>query len=699
MGGGSPELTSAPTGAVFLSYASQDAEVARRICDALRASGIEVWFDQSELRGGDAWDRQIRQQIHDCRLFIALISAHTEARDEGYFRREWKLAVDRTHDMAEKKTFLVPVVIDDTSERGASVPDKFHEVQWARLPGGNTPLLFVEHVWRVLSLEPSATSRPTATALPGFVPTTTARAPSWSKPAWLAMVVFAVGGACLVAERVWHSNHAREPLRVRPTASELATRANATPDNAVSFIPPPHSIAVLPFANLSGNPKQEYFSDGVSEELINALSHIESLQVVARTSSFSFKGQNVDVGTIARKLNVGTILEGSVRRAGNKVRITAQLINTVNGFHLWSEDYDRDLKDILALQTDIATAVARQLQVKLLGVEASSLELGETDNPLAYDAYLRAAHLMATADTLPDFQAGLAALNQVVTLDPGYAAALALRARALIDIAGFTEDRLTRKRLVDSAQRDAERAVALAPSLASAHIALGWFVRAVSHVDFSGAEQEMRRAIALEPGSAYVQCYYGAFQTYLGHFEEALTAARYATRLDPLNFRYRVSLSDDLYRARHFKEAVSAADDALSLTPDAHEPNAYRVLSYLGLGQFEQARKMCESRSVQLDDADRHYCLAIAYHALGNAMDAERELQELKSGDRDNSRAYVLATIYAQWRDRVSALHWLATADRAHNPDLAFLKVDWMLDPIRNEPEFREIERRLRIPS
>src|SRR5262249_43588232 len=151
MQGDSAQLVSTPTGAVFLSYASQDAEEASRICSALRAGGIEVWLDQSELRGGDAWDRQIREQIHDCRLFIALISAHTEARDEGYFRREWKLAVDRTHDMLEKKTFLLPVAIDATPERGAAVPDKFHEVQWTRLPGGETPPEFVARIRRLLS--------------------------------------------------------------------------------------------------------------------------------------------------------------------------------------------------------------------------------------------------------------------------------------------------------------------------------------------------------------------------------------------------------------------------------------------------------------------------------------------------------------------------------------------------------------------
>ena len=155
MQGEPPTKASTPTGAVFLSYASQDAGAAQRICQALRAAGIEVWFDQNELRGGDAWDHTIRDQIHDCRLFVPVISANTERRDEGYFRREWSLAVDRTRDMVHKRAFLVPVVIDGTSERGAAVPDKFHELQWTRLPGGDTPPAFVERIKRLLSPESS----------------------------------------------------------------------------------------------------------------------------------------------------------------------------------------------------------------------------------------------------------------------------------------------------------------------------------------------------------------------------------------------------------------------------------------------------------------------------------------------------------------------------------------------------------------
>jgi hypothetical protein len=228
-----------PSHAVFVSYASQDAEAAQKICEALRAAGIEVWFDQSELRGGDAWDRKIRQQVHDCRLFIAVISAHTEARDEGYFRREWKLAVDRTHDMAEGKAFLVPVVIDSTTERGASVPEKFRELQWTRLPGGETPPAFIERVGRLLSPE-ALPARAAATTVPtGFTTAERSRKPvlpPWrSKPAlWAIGAVLAVALSYFVVDKIWLSKR---------TAAVTASTGQP------SVIAPKRSIAVLPFVD------------------------------------------------------------------------------------------------------------------------------------------------------------------------------------------------------------------------------------------------------------------------------------------------------------------------------------------------------------------------------------------------------------------------------------------------------------------
>jgi TolB-like protein len=297
-----------PGKAVFLSYASQDAEAAQKICETLRTAGIEVFFDQSELRGGDAWDQKIRHEIYGCALFIPMVSQHTQERLEGYFRHEWKLAIERTHHTAGQKAFLVPVVVDGTRDQEAFVPDPFRAVQGTRLPGGATPPAFVERIKRLLTPELSPLS-PMSGAAPGIREPVSGS--SKSKPVLLALVAAIVFAALVyfVADRFWVSKH---------------SAASAT------FAPPPHSIAVLPFVNLSGDKEQEYFCDGLTEELLNSLAQINDLQVAARTSSFSFR-EHPDIATVAHKLNVAAVLEGSVRRSEHTVRVTAQLINAVTG--------------------------------------------------------------------------------------------------------------------------------------------------------------------------------------------------------------------------------------------------------------------------------------------------------------------------------------------------------------------------------
>ncbi len=374
--------------AVFISYASQDAEAAGRVCEALRAAGIEVWFDQSELRGGDAWDQSIRKQIRTCALFLPVISRNTHDRDEGYFRLEWKLAVDRCHLMAADKAFLLPVVIDDTRDDDERVPERFREVQWTRLPGGVTPAAFVGRVGRLLSGEPAQGPPGTLTAASRVPAALSTRKPIlalWrSKAALLATIAVLVAAlGYLVANRLVQSKRGAE------VGGAPAPAAQSAP--ATAFNPPPHSIAVLPFINMSGDKEQEYFSDGLTEEILNSLARINQLQVTGRTSSFYFKGEHSDLATIARKLNVAALLEGSVRRSANTVRITTQLINASTGFHLWSQTYDRDLGDVLKLQSEIADAVASALKVTLLGDVAATIEEGGTRNPAAFDANLRAS--------------------------------------------------------------------------------------------------------------------------------------------------------------------------------------------------------------------------------------------------------------------------------------------------------------------
>ena len=662
-----------PSHALFLSYASQDVQAAQKICEALRAAGIEVWFDQSELRGGDAWDHKIRGQIHDCALFVPVISANTAARHEGYFRLEWDLADQRTHMIARNRAFIVPVCVDATSETGADMPESFRRVQWTRLTGGDTPPAFVERIKRLLSPELSALSA---------VPDATAAIREPIRPSWrskgalvatIAVLVVALG--YVMANRFVLSKRGAE---VAP---------------ATAFAPPPHSIAVLPFVNLSGEKEQEYFSDGLTEELLNSLAEINELQVAARTSSFSFKGKDTDIGTIARKLNVGAVLEGSVRRSARTIRITAQLINAVTGFHFWSKTYDRDLGDVLKLQTEIATAVASALKVTLLGDVAAKVELGGTRNPAAFDAYLRGAKAYSSSHEAKDLPAAIAAYTEAIRLDPHYAVAFAARSIALSNAAAEAETAAAIREGFDKAQADARQSLALAPDLAQGYLASA-YVSENGTLDFAQASEAYERALALAPGNAGVLRDSGQFASYMGHFTAGLAATRRAVVLDPLARRSYSLLGRALYSARRYEEAVGAFAEVLRLDPDYKATYTEQGLAYYGLGDLQSARVSCESKP---DYWFSQQCLAVIYDKLGRHADAEAVLSKLKAALGD-SGAYQYATIYAQWGNRAQALEWLETALRLRDPGLENLKTVPLLDPLRKEPRFQAIERELKFP-
>jgi len=636
-----------PGRAVFLSYASQDAEAAQKICEALRAAGIEVWFDRSELRGGDAWDRQIRKQIHECALFVPVISVHSDARHEGYFRREWRLAVERAGDMAEDVAFLLPVVIDNTPDAIARVPDRFREVQWSRLPGGEAPPAFVERVQRLLSPAP-ATTRP-LTSIGSSVTRETnepvrASRSRVTRPVIVAVIVVASLG-------YWALDRFSKHMASPPVAS--ASPTTTTPTTAAAFAPPLHSVAVLPFVNMSGDKEQEYFSDGLTEEILNSLARIDELQVSARTSSFSFQGEHADIATVAHKLNVRAVLEGSVRRSGQTVRITAQLINAVTGFHLWSETYDRDLGDILKLQTEIANAVASALKVTLLGDEAAKIQIGGTHSPSAFDAYLRGSKDYQNRHAAEEVRAAIAAYTEAIRLDPNYALAFAARSLAFFELGNWwTTESAAWHEAYDKAQSDAQKAIALAPDLGEGHLALAEAHSA--RLEFAHALEEYERAVALAPGKAEVFEEYSDFAGAMGRFDAGIAAARRTVLLDPLNPHSHAALATALSWARRDLEAKAAFQDALALDPQYSHPYAWWL--YFALGEYQDARTWCEKRP---KDWGSHVCLAIVYDKLGRRADAEAELARYKAGNPAEDDWYQYAQIYAEWGDATKALSCL----------------------------------------
>jgi TolB-like protein/cytochrome c-type biogenesis protein CcmH/NrfG len=595
--------------------------------------------------------------------------------------------------MADKKPFLVPVVIDDTSERGASVPDKLHEVQWTRLRGGETPPEFVARINRLLSPE-----LPTVARLPTDAATTSAAIPVMAGlPSSLrralpgvAAVLVLTALVYLFADKLWSARHAT-PAPPGPPNEATASSSGTSPAAPAAFNPPLHSVAVLPFVNMSGDKDQEYFSDGLTEEILNSLARINELQVSARTSSFSFKGKDADIGTIAHKLNVASILEGSVRRAGNKVRITAQLNNAVTGFHLWSQTYDRDLSNVLQLQTEIANAVANALKVSLLGDLAARIELGGTRSPGAFDAYLRGRKDCA-AGRGEDLLSAVRAFTEAIRLDPDYALAFVARSYCgNIYAADWATGAGVQEGLA-KAGADARRAIALAPTLAGAHNVLAFFYLGV--LELHQADEEYARARAMEPGNADILLNYGTFATQMGRTEEGLAAVRQAIQLDPLSAGPRGFYGYALYLARHYEEAVATYDRALSATDDP-EDFPSRGLVYYALGNLEAARHSCAGNS---GDVDTAVCLSVTYHKLGRLSDAKSTLEKFRKlrGDAD---AYAYAEIYAQWGDFPRSLEWLEKALRLRDTGLILLKTDPLVDPLRKEPRFQAVVRELKFPD
>jgi serine/threonine-protein kinase len=510
------------------------------------------------------------------------------------------------------------------------------------------------------------------------------------------IAVLGVALAYFVVDKFWIAKHHAAPI-----AAAEDDAARAPPPAAAAFAPPPHSIAVLPFINLSGDPAQEYFSDGLTEELLNSLARIDALQVAARTSAFSFKGADNDIATIGRKLNVATVLEGSVRRSAQTVRVTAQLINTVSGFHLWSQTYDRDLGDVLKLQSEISNAVAEALKVTLLGDVAAKSELGGTQNPAAFDAYLRGLRLSRDAGDESNGRTAIEAYGDAIRIDPHYALAWAGRSIAFSNYIKYFVGRVGHDDLAGKARAHAEQAIALAPELAEGHIALS-NVLEWHFLDFAGAAAECTRALALAPGSALVVRWCSGVAADTGQFEKAIAAAQHGVALDPLNPLTHLWLADALQKARRYNESIPVYREALALDPQYPAPMyGQQGLSFYLLGDLQTARTTCET-------PPQHWqswlCLAVTYQKLGLPRDAEAQLAKLTAvptpyGGSSESLAYQWAQIDAQWGRKKTALDWLEKALRLRDSGLPNLKTDPLLDPLRGEPRFQALERALKFPN
>ena len=444
------------------------------------------------------------------------------------------------------------------------------------------------------------------------------------------------------------------------------------------------SIAVLPFVDMSEKKDQEYFSDGLAEELIEQLGKTAGLKVIARTSSFSFKGKSDDIPTIALKLKVANVLEGSVRRSGNHLRVSTQLIRADSGQPLWSETFDREFKDVFTIQDEIGAAVVTALKVQLNGGSPVARGHGTT-NPEAYNAYLLGRQLHSQG-TVPSWHQAIEAYEKAIGLDPHYADAYADLAVSEYYLADQTGDHALGK----LAEQSAQKAIDLDPGLATGY-SVRAFLRYLYRYDWDGAESDLKQALALEPTNSRVLSRYGNLLSYLGRTEEATAMLRKAIEQDPLQNTHWYELAIALSESGDHAGAYDAFHHALAIRPTDNFSKFHFARLQLIEGKAGEALATFQNNS---DEEFREAGVAMAEYTLGNARASQQALDKLIATGAGDA-AYQIAEVYAWRGEKDKAFEWLERAYRQQDGGLADLKTDLQLASLRSDPRYPVMLRKL----
>ena len=461
--------------------------------------------------------------------------------------------------------------------------------------------------------------------------------------------------------------------------------------NAPSLNDP--SIAVLPFTDMSPGKDQEYFADGLTGELINDLAKVSGLKVVGRSSAFQFKGRNEDLREVGRKLGVANVLEGSVRQEGNHVRITAELIKTDDGFQLWSQTYDREIKGIFAVQDEISQAATRALQLKLLGGNGQPIAPNSrSTSPEAYQAYLQANYFLGRGQSKEHLSKALAYADTAIKLDARYASAWALRAtvQTLMAEAGLTDDTEGFRK----ARHDAQRAIALDPTLASAYLALAR-TQMTEDWDWDAAGTSLSKAAALGPGSGEVFRVRSTQSEILGNLDEAIKLGEQANALDPLRSDTYLRLGYLLYAAGRYDEAWPKLQRALELNPQTAFAHVDLGEVLVAEGKPQQALAEIEKEPLQWGKLTGQ---ALAYHALGRDQDSNAALAGLIA-KYNNGAPYQIAEVYAFRGESDKSFDWLERAYKQRDGGLTEIKNDPLLKNLRHDPRYTELLKKMRLPT
>jgi serine/threonine protein kinase/Tfp pilus assembly protein PilF len=504
---------------------------------------------------------------------------------------------------------------------------------------------------------------------------------------------------CLEKDRNLRYQHASE---IRADLQRIKRDTDSNKPYAAAQLPTGgpaehQSIAVLPFTNMSSDPENEFFADGITEEIINALAQIPDLRVAARSSAFSFKGKQADLRSVGASLNVRTVVEGSVRKSGNRLRIQAQLINVSDGYHLWSERYDRELQDIFEVQDEIARTIASRLRVTLGVNSVKPLVAAATNDLEAYQLYLK-GRFHWNKRTAEGMRAAIGYFQEAIAMDPAYALAYAGLADAY-SLASFLGV-FPPAEVMPKAKVAAAKALELNNRLAEAEVSLG-YASFTFDWNWMAAEKHFQRALALNRSYVMNHGFYALYHGSLGRSEEALAEARSALDLDPVSPAASHILSVQLYLAREFDQAIQQCRWTLEM-----EPN-YAV-AYAVLGQAYLSKGLCREALPHLDKylaLSRHApaslaLLAYSHARLGERTQALRMLDELRSvSQKVFVPAFFVALVHAGLEDRDQSFIWLQRAFEERFNRLAYLRVEALWDPLRSDPRFAELVRKVGLPQ
>ncbi len=653
---------------VFVSYASQDVAVANAVVEALERQGIRCWIAPRDVTPGSQYADEIVGAINESKVLILVLSEHAVA--SPHVGREIERAASKRRRVIALKTDAAPLT--------RSFEYFLSESQWIDVAAQGMPgalAKLTQAVGRALS---TATGRSPASATDVLVPGSRVN-PS------IGVRQLALGAAALTGLAVavalgihfWPSKH---PEAQAPAVAAISDK----------------SIAVLPFADMSEKKDQEYFSDGLSEDLITTLSQFPGVKVVGRTSSFRFRDSKEDSKTIGAKLGVAHLLEGTVRHAGDKVRVSAELINALDGSTQWSERYDRPYGDLFTMQDDLTRAVGEALKARLMPQENASAQQSDrppSGNLEAYDAVLEGKHYLAR-DTGADNHRAIERFTRATQLDPHYAFAWSLLSLAWTNLGGFHLNLATAMEAYAKAREAVNVALSLNPDLASAHIARGSLFE-TADFDWRGAEAEYRQAFELAPGSGDAAASLARQLATFLELDRAIELTQQALATDPLHSRWYASLAVDFYALNRLEEAEAAIRRAIELQPGAVWLHG-AVLTNIEIRRGDPKAALAAAEQ-EPPSFFRESALAKALQIGGNRAAAEAALETLldKGASWD---PYDVAQVYAMRGDADKTFEWLEQAWKYRDPSVRNLLYDPFIGRYKDDPRFTAFCRKVGLP-